>query len=174
MAAAGVSFLIFGNAADTEAGCCMLFMAFAAVKIIAATLDYGKERQVLRAGQKSDRARRIVEMDETDTIVLGIQETEFSEAATGTPHWPIVADVLEDHPRFQRVYEAVFPAISVRGFAVETVACTLLFFEGLAGFTQGLFGSGIVKVLAFVTLDISKGAMRGMFLMYIVINITVM
>ena len=174
MAAAGVSFLIFGNAADTEAGCCMLFMAFAAVKIIAATLDYGKERQVLRAGQKSDRARRIVEMDETDTIVLGIQETEFSEAATGTPHWPIVAAVLEGHPRFQRVYEAVFPAISVRGFAVETVACTLLFFEGLGGFTQGLYGSGIVKVLAFVTLDISKGAMRGMFLMYIAINITVM
>ena len=124
--------------------------------------------------QKSDRARRIVKMDETETVVLGIQETELSEAATGTPHWPIIAAALEDHPRFQRVYETVFPAISVRGFAVETVACTLLFFEGLGGFTQGLYGSGIVKVLAFVTLDISKGAMRGMFLMYIAINITVM
>jgi len=174
MAAAGVSFLIFGNAADTEAGCCMLFMAFAAVKIIAATLDYGKERQVLRSGQKSDRARRIVKMDETETVVLGIQETELSEAATCTPHWPIVAAALEDHPRFQRVYETVFPAISVRGFAVETVACTLLFFEGLGGFTSGLFGSGIVKVLAFVSMEFSKGAMRGMMLMNILVNITVM
>jgi hypothetical protein len=159
--------LIYGDAKVTEAGCCMLFMTLAAVKIIAATLDYGKEREVLRAGQKSDRVRRIVKLDETETVVLGVQETEHSEAATGTPHWPIVAAFLQENPRLQRVYEIIFPAISVRGFAVETVFGTLMFFEGLAGFTAGLFGSGIVKVLAFITMEFSKGAMRGMVLMNI-------
>lgn len=165
--------LIYGDARVTEAGCCMLFMALAAAKIIAATLDYGKEREVLRAGQKSDRVRRIVKLDDTETVVLGVQETEYSEAATGTPHWPIVAAFLQEHPRLQRVYEIIFPAISVRGFAVETVFGTITFFEGLAGFTAGLFGSGIVKVLAFITMEFSKGAMRGMVLMNIATAATV-
>ena len=61
--------LIYGDARVTEAGCCMLFMALAAAKIIAATLDYGKEREVLLAGQKSDRVRRIVKLDDTETVV---------------------------------------------------------------------------------------------------------
>jgi hypothetical protein len=170
----GVRMLIYGNAHFTEAGCCLLFMSLAAVKIIATTLDYGKERQTLRAGQKSNRVRRIVKFDETETVVLGIQENEFSEADVCTPHWPLVSAFLENYPRLRHVYEAIFPAISVRGYAVETVICTLSFFEGLAGFTAGLFGSGVVKVLAFIAMDFSKGAMRGMVLMNIFTAVTAM
>ena len=173
--AVGVRLLIYGNAKVTEAGCCMLFMALSAVKIIAAALDYGAEREVLRLGKTSERGfRRIVKLDETETVVLGVQETEFTEAVTTTPHWRIVTAFLEGYPRFQHVYETIFPPISVRGFAVETVSSTLCFFEGLAGFTAGLFGSGIVKVLAFITMDFSKGAMRGMVLMNIATASTTM
>jgi hypothetical protein len=163
--AVGVHFLIFGHIRNTEAFCATLFMAFSSVKLLRSSLEFGNERAASRSGTKADtpRSRRVVKLDETETIVAESQEDADSELITGTPHWPSVRGFLHDHPRFRQYYECLFPAISVQGHAVETVVLVSSFCSALSGISQGITGSsGPPRILAYTVLDISKGAIRGL------------
>jgi hypothetical protein len=163
--AVGVHFLIFGHLRNTEAFCATLFMAFSSVKLLLSSLDFGKERAASCTGAKADtpRSRRVVKLDETETLVLELQESPYSETITGTPHWPSFREFLRDRPRFCSFYESIFPAISVHGYAVETVVVVSSFFCALSGISQGITGAGgPPRIVAYSMLDISKGAIRGL------------
>jgi hypothetical protein len=163
--ALGVHFLIFGHLRNTEALCATLFMAFSSAKLLRSSLDFGIERAASYSGTKADtpRSRRVVKLDETETVVLESKEDPYSESITGTPHWPSLRGFLQDHPRFCSYYECLFPAVSVQGYAVETVAVVSSFFCALSGISQGITGSGgTPRIVAYSVLDISKGAIRGL------------
>jgi hypothetical protein len=163
--AVGVHFLIFGHIRTAELFCAVLFMSFSFARIVQASLDFGKERDASVSCSLADTPRfhRRIKLDETETVVLELQESPSSEAITGTPHWPIVNGSLQNHPRFRSLYERLFPAISVRGYAVETVILLASFFCALSGISQGLTGAGgPPRIVAYSVLDVSKGAIRGL------------
>ena len=140
-------------------------MSFSLIKIIQFSIDFGKERAALIFGTIADtpRSRRKVQMDDSETVVLGVQESHYSEMITGTPHWSIVHGYLQNNPRFCAWYERFLPAVSVRGYAVDSVVLAFSFFYALSGMAQGVTGSGgPLRIAAFTVLDISKGACRGM------------
>jgi hypothetical protein len=157
--------LIFGRMRTAEKFCAALFMAFSFARIVQASLDFGKERDASVAGKIADtpRLRRRIKLDETETVVLELQKSPDSEVITGTPHWPIVNASLQNHPRFRSWYESLFPAISVRGYTVETVILVFSFFCAASGVSQGLTGAGgPPRIVAYSVLDVSKGAIRGL------------
>jgi hypothetical protein len=163
--AVGVHFLIFGHLRNTEAFCAILFMAFSSAKLLRSALDFGKERAASRSGTKADtpRSRRVIKLDGTETIVLELRENPYSEPIACTPHWTSLHGFLHDHPRFCSFYEWLFPAISVQGYAVETVVAVSSFFCALSGISQGITGAGgPPRIIAYSLLDISKGAIRGL------------
>jgi hypothetical protein len=140
-------------------------MLFSLGKIIQFSIDFGKERAASIFGTVADtpRSKRKVHMDDTETVVLGIQETHYSEMVTGTPHWSIVRGCLQNNPRFCSWYETFLPAISVRGYAVESVVLAFSIVYALSGMAQGVTGAGgPPRIAAFTLLDISKGACRGL------------
>jgi hypothetical protein len=142
-----------------------MFMAFSFCKIIQFSFDFGKERAASSVGTLADtpRFKRKLRLDESETIVLEQQESPNSETFIGTPHWPVATEFLRDRPRLRFWYETLFPAISVSGYAVETVVVVLSFFSALAGAAQGLTGAGgPPRIAAFSFMDISKGASRGL------------
>ena len=140
-------------------------MAFAFFKLLASILDFGKERNVA-LGRSSitdtPRLRRRVKLDETETLVLELQTTSYDETIVGTPHWPSVSNFLQGHPRLCAVYERLFPAISIQGYAVETVILVLACFSVPSGLAQGVTGSGGPPIIiAYSLVDPTKGAIRG-------------
>ena len=161
----GVSFLVDGYIRTVEASCASLFMAFAFFKLIASSLEFGKERNVAlgRSSADTPRLRRRVKLDETETLVLELQATPYDETFVGTPHWPSVSDFLQGHPRLCAVYERLFPAISIQGYAVETVILVLACFSIPSGLAQGITGAGGPPIIiAYSLLDPTKGAIRGL------------
>jgi hypothetical protein len=163
--AVGVHFLIFGHVKSIEAFSAALFMSFSLIKIIQFSIDFGKERAASITGTIADtpRSKRKVQMDDTETVVLGVQESHYHEMMMGTPHWSVVHGYLQNNPRFCSWYEKFFPAVSVRGYAVESVVLAFSFFYALSGMAQGVTGSGgPLRIAAFTLMDISKGACRGM------------
>jgi hypothetical protein len=140
-------------------------MSFSLAKIIQFSIDFGKERAALIFGTIADtpRSKRKLHMDDSETVVLGVQESHYSEMMMGAPHWSIVRGYLQNNSRFCSWYETFLPAISVRGYAVESVVLVLSLFFALSGISQGVTGAGgPPRIAAFTLLDISKGACRGM------------
>jgi hypothetical protein len=175
--AAGVHLLIFGEVRNTTAYCAVLFMSFSSVKIIQATLDFGKERHASSSGSTADtpRLQRKIKLDASETLVLEFQQSPYSETMMGTPHWPIVNSFLLEHPRFRSFYEVLFPAISVRGYAVETVVLVVTFCCALSGMSQGVTGAGgPPRIVAYSVLDISKGSIRGLTSIGLVSNLSLL
>jgi hypothetical protein len=169
--AVGVHLLIFGHLRDTEAFCAMTFMAFSFVKLLRSSFDFGKERAASLYGTKADtpRSRRVMKLDDTETLVLELKDGPYSESKTGTPHWPVVQSFLQDRPLFRSVYERLFPAISVHGCAVETILLVSSFSCALSGISQGMTGAGgPPRIIAYSVLDFSKGAIRGLTAMNLV------
>jgi hypothetical protein len=164
-ATVGVDILLHSDAKKLEAICAVLLMTFAAVKIIEATVDFGKERLAALVGDcTADTPRRCrkIKLDETETVVLELQETSHDSSRAGTPHWPIIRDFLNDNPRFQSLYDRIFPAISFRGYAVETVLAVLSLSCMASGVGQSFASSGPPRIVAYNMLDVSKGAIRGL------------
>ena len=142
-----------------------MFMAFSFCKIIQFSIDFGKEQAAAAAGTLADtpRLKRKIRLDESETVVLEQQESPYSEAVIGTPHWSVASEFLRDRPRLRFWYETLFPAISVSGYTVETVLVVLAFFSAIAGTAQGLTGAGgPPRIAAFSFMDVSKGASRGL------------
>jgi hypothetical protein len=140
-------------------------MAFSSVKLLRSSLDFGVERAASYSGSKADtpRSRRVIKLDESETVVLELREDPYSELITGTPHWPSIRGFLQEHPRFCSYYECLFPAVSVQGYAVESVIVVSSFFCALSGISQGITGAGgPPRIVAYSLLDISKGAIRGL------------
>ena len=149
----------------------MMFMAFSFVKLLRSSFDFGKERAASLYGTKADtpRSRRVMKLDDTETLVLELKDRPYSESKTGTPHWPVVQSFLQDRPLFRSVYERLFPAISVQGCAVETILLVSSFFCALSGISQGMTGAGgPPRIIAYSVLDFSKGAIRGLTAMNLV------
>ncbi len=175
--AVGVHFLIFGHLRNIETCCAMLFMAFSSVKLLQSSFDFGKERMARAIGTKADtpRSRQIIKFDETETLVLELQDGPFSETKTGTPHWHALHGFLQDHPRLRSCYECLFPAISVQGYAVETIVVVSSLFCALSGISQGTTGSGgPPRIVAYTVLDFSKGAIRGLTAINLVSSLSVL
>jgi len=104
-----------------------------------------------------------VKLDETETLVLELQASPHDDTVVGTPHWPLVSDFLHNHPRLCAVYERIFPAISVKGYSVETIILIFSFFRALSGIAQGMTGAGGPFTIASYSLfDPTKGAIRGL------------
>jgi hypothetical protein len=161
----GVHILIVGNIRKTESYCALLFMSFSFLKIIQSSIDFGKERCAAISGSICDtpRSQRKVQLDESETVVLGVRDSACSEAIIGTPHWSGVTGFLGDHPWFCSVYHSVFPALSVRGYAVESIIIVFAVFCAVSGISQGVTGAGgPPRIVAYSLLDISKGAIRGL------------
>jgi hypothetical protein len=140
-------------------------MSFSFCKLVLSSLDFGKERDAAlgRSSGDTPRLRRRVKLDETDTLVLELQASPFDHTVVGTPHWPSVSNVLHDHPRLRAVYERIFPAISVKGYSVETVLLVLSCARSLSGITQGMMGAGgPPAIAAYALVDPTKGAIRGL------------
>lgn len=164
-ATVGLGFLLRSDADSLETTCALLLMAFSAVKLIESSVDFGKERVAALAGDSNagtSRFRRKIKLDETETVVLELQETRYDSIRTGTPHWPVVRDFLHEHPRFQSLYERVFPPISFRGCAVETVLVVLCLSCVASGVGQSFASSGPPRIVAYNLLEVSKGAIRGL------------
>ena len=140
-------------------------MSFAFFKLIASSLDFGKERNVAlgRSGADTPRLRRRVKLDETETLVFELQATPYEETIAGTPHWPSVSNFLQRHPLLCAVYERIFPAISMKGYSVETVLVVLSCFSVASGLAAGITGAGgPPTIVAYSIVDPSKGAIRGL------------
>ena len=73
----GVTVLGYGYIRTVEASCAAFFMAFAFFKLLASSLEFGKERNVAlgRISVDTPRLRRRVKLDETETLVLELQAT---------------------------------------------------------------------------------------------------
>lgn len=161
----GVDLLLHSDAKHLEEICAVLLMAFSALKLIESSLDFGQERiaaLVDNSTANTPRFRRKVKLDETETVVLELQETRYDAKRVGTPHWPIIRDFLNDNSRFQLMYERIFPAISFRGYAVETVLSVLCISCIASGVGQSFASSGPPRIVAYNFLDVSKGAIRGL------------
>ena len=140
-------------------------MSFAFFELLASSLDIGKERNVAlgRSSADTPRLRRRVKLDETETLVFELQATPYDETIAGTPHWPLVSDFLQRHPRLCAVYERLFPAISMKGYSVETVLVVLSCFSVASGLAAGITGAGgPPTIVAYSIVDPSKGAIRGL------------
>jgi hypothetical protein len=149
----------------------MLFMAFSCVKLLQSSFDFGKERVASLYGTKADtpRLRRVIKFDDTETLVLELKDGPYSETKTGPPHWPVLQSFLQDRPLLRSVYERLFPAISVQGYAVETIIIMSSFFCALSGIAQGMTGAGgPPRIVAYSVLEFSKGAIRGLTAMNLV------
>ena len=163
--AVGIHFLVFGHVRSIECCCAVLFMAFSFCRIVQFSFDFGKERHASAVGRTADtpRQQRKIHLDETETVVLELQDSPDSETLFGTPHWPSAAHFLQNHPRLRSWYETLFPAVSVAGYTVETILLVLSFFVALSGISQGVTGAGgPPRVIAYSLLDLSKGATRGL------------
>jgi hypothetical protein len=161
----GVSLLVYGHIRTAETFCACLFMSFAFFKLLASALDFGKERSAApgRSSADTPRLRRKVKLDETETLVFELQATPSDDTIVGTPHWPSVSDFLQRHPRLRAVYERLFPAISLKGYSVETVIVVLSCFSVASGLSAGITGaSGPPTIIAYSTVDATKGAIRGL------------
>jgi hypothetical protein len=164
-ATVGVDLFLHSDATKLEAICAVLLMTFTAVKIIETTVDFGKERLAALVGNctaETPRCFRKITLDETETVVLELQETSHGVSRTDTPHWPIIRDFLNYNPRFQSLYDRIFPAISFRGYAVETVLAVLSLSCMVSGVGQSFACSGPPRIVAYNVLDVSKGAIRGL------------
>jgi hypothetical protein len=164
-ASVGVGFLLHSDAKSLEAMCALLLMVFSAVKLIDSSVDFGKERIAALAGNSTadtPRFRRKIKLDETETVVLELQETRYDANRAGTPHWPVIRDFVNENPRFQSLYERIFPPISIRGYAVETVLVALCFSCVGSGVAQSVASAGPPRIVAYNLLEVSKGAIRGL------------
>ena len=116
-----------------------------------------------RGSADTPRLMRRVKLDETETLVLELQATPSNGTIVGTPHWPLVSDFLQRHPRLCAVYERLFPAISMKGYSVETVLVVLSCFSVASGLAAGITGAGgPPTIVAYSIVDPSKGAIRGL------------
>ncbi len=148
-----------------EAICALFLMVFAAVNLIKTSVEFGKERIAVLVGNSTAETPRLcgqIKLDETETVVLQLQETQESPSRAGTPHWPIIRDFVDDNPRFQSLYDRIFPAISIRGYAVETVLVVLSLSCMASGVGQSFASSGPPRIVAYNMLEVSKGAIRGL------------
>jgi len=106
---------------------CPVCMAFSAVELLETSMAFGIERSAKQSGnlRMVPEYERRIKLDETETVVLELQENQESACIAGTPHWPVIEHILDDKPRLRSLYERILPSISFRGYAVETVLVVL-------------------------------------------------
>lgn len=155
--------LLHSDVVTTEAVCALFFMAFSAVKLVETSMAFGIERSGKQEGNlTAPEFERRIKLDETETVVLELQENLKSACRTGTPHWPVIEHLLDDKPRLRTLYERILPSISFRGYAVETVLVVLSCSSILSGVGQSFASSGPPRIIAYNMMDLSKGAIRGL------------
>jgi hypothetical protein len=160
----GVRLLLHSDVVSTEAVCALFFMAFSAVKLLETSMAFGIERSAKQSGnlRMAPEYERRIKLDETETVVLELQENQESACIAGTPHWPVIEHILDDKPRLRSLYERILPSISFRGYAVETVLVVLSCSCILSGVGQSFASSGPPRIIAYNMMDLSKGAIRGL------------
>jgi hypothetical protein len=105
-AAVGVSLLLHSNVESTERICALFFMVFSAFKLTEISLKIGQRRNSERLGDvdAAPLFDRKIKLDETETVVLELQEGQNGAEVTNVPHWPIIRDFNHCMNAFSRPF----------------------------------------------------------------------